>query len=341
MSAVDAVENRFYDGEAVDAVVVLNSPLLGGHEAAIVRRALSRTPRCMVLCADGGYDRLKSVLSQDQPLPLAAVADVVCGDLDSIRDASDAIETVDTNADFPRTNAFRVLTAMRRDQTVDNASHLPSQGGQDVPRPLCRLRVTDQNTGDFEKCMQLLHLVAASSPSDGHRVATPSSPPRCRVVVLGFSGGASRWDHEMATLHVAARFGTLPCFTVALHNAFSTVSFCRPSCTTVFRRNLAHEGPGCALVPLGDAPARVRTEGMAWDLDYQGEEESQTQTTDGSRAFFGFTSGDSRRNAFISTSNRAVDDRVLVHWVPRKGGRGGVGALAFFWHLKPTKAAKL
>lgn len=283
--------NQFYNLSRApqvmpDAVITLNSPTLSAYEIAFLqsfhkyreerfpvatRKSTLQSQeqrRPLLVCADGAYRRLQRLLQPQHSTSLRMI-DYVIGDFDSL-----SLEIKEEHAKSGRW--FTVPTV--REASMDLL--LPPSPDHYNKGPMW-LQVKDQDTTDMEKCLRFLSRVFLAVPMRKHltpqEVVTSSendplpSDEALRpgvVVVLGAQGG--EWHHEEATLRAAAAYTTDPkwLLDIRLHTPTSTILFGNTNGKTVFTRNVEYETSTFGLVPLGDAPRLLKTEGLQWELQY-------------------------------------------------------------------------
>ena len=121
--------------------------------------------------------------------------------------------------------------------------------------------VPDQDSHDFEKCLQWLERKqadeAAASVASG---ATPKPP--FSVVAVGAFGG--RLDQQMANLNMAFSYKSFANFYLLSE---SSLAFVLPPGKHTIETNTEAEDGSCGLIPLGGRCERVVTTGLKWNLD--------------------------------------------------------------------------
>lgn len=370
------IKNAFYSGQhPPSAVIALNSPTLGSYEHNLLstifdgapqrrRAGCSAEARCkpLFLCADGAYSKIAQ-----RPSLLNAV-DMVVGDGDSLlwwkqQEAQQVNHAPSTSA--PTTSAppppvSHIVLHHAAHFGCDRHHHSSvSSGGSNVEeanvehfslleqsyqqRKALFVRVLDQNSTDFEKCLTVCERVLMSPYWNNSGVAAAPSKVddatrrRQVVLVLGFQGG--EWHHEMAALHAGAKYSASgPSTTyngaaldLRFHAPNTTIAFCNPNGDTVFERNVDIENKTFAIIPFGESPTVLKTTGLKWNLDYHRSptqpsphaakaavgsskhDDRQVVEQQEPTEYFGFTNA-AVRSSYISTSNRIVDPdgRVVI-----------------------------
>lgn len=277
--------NDFYFGRTLPhAVITLDSPTFGAYEAKLLQfmfprqqkqpsapsSSSSSSPllahvfhRPLFICADGSFRKVHRIV--------CSPPDIVIGDLDSLKPPQEMIgETVRTVADYvaPRNSDELAIQARKASPYI--------------------VKVLDQNTTDFEKCLALCEQMLCGPES---KSCEKQQQPK-NVLVLGGDGG--EWHHQMAVIHAAAKFSGEH-LSVRLHSAASTIMFCAPNGRTEFKRNAECESDVFSIVPFGRPPKRIVTTGLKWDVDFSVS----------SSQLFGWSR--SNNKSFISTSNRFAD----------------------------------
>jgi ADP-ribose pyrophosphatase YjhB (NUDIX family)/thiamine pyrophosphokinase len=388
------IKNLFYNGhQSPSAIIALNSPALGDYERRLLctifeqsdtqQKKASTTERPhsakrvkpLFLCADGAYSKIA------QQASLLSAVDMVVGDGDSLlwwkqQEASlEASSQATTNNGAPLPSPVSHIVLHHAEHFGCHDRHgsvaatasvgLPSEGDavehfQLLEQAFQRrkalfVRVLDQNTSDFEKCLTVCERVLASphwktATSNSEEVDRSGSGvqgdgnrneiKRYVVLVIGFQGG--EWHHEMAALHAGAKYSASnlsrrssssppSILDLRFHAPNTTIAFCNPNGTTIFDRNLAFENKTFALIPFGESPVSMVTTGLQWNLDHH----RRTAPSDCAEVpYFGFTNA-SVRSSYISTSNRITDPdgRVTIEAV---GSDACVVALAI--HLDAESA---
>lgn len=184
------------------------------------------------------------------------------------------------------------------------------------------VRVLDQNSTDFEKCLTVCERVLETlTPLTEMKQASQEFQTvsrRHEVLVLGFQGG--EWHHEIAALHAGAKYsaGSSTTLDLRFHARSSTIAFCNPNGRTVFERNASFENHTFALIPFGASPRQLSTTGLKWNVavvapDMTSKDPPPPHSPQMGARYFGFTNA-ADRHSFISTSNRIVDaqGRVVI-----------------------------
>lgn len=371
------------------AVIALNSPTLGDYERRLLSKifdkfssninnssestSISNTKRAkpLFLCADGAYSKIAKLPS------LLNAVDMVVGDGDSLlwwkqQEASlqQQQQSVALGGNYspPAPVSHIVLHHAEHfgDDRHGRSSSSASQGAvkavhednvehfQLLEQSFLRkralfVRVLDQNTTDFEKCLTVCERVLSSQywakathqHVDDTRHSDDASQQKKHVVlVLGFQGG--EWHHEMAALHAGAKYsaGSSACSSppsildLRFHAPHTTIAFCNPNGETIFDRNVDFENKTFALIPFGESPLSLTTTGLKWNLDHHHSPRgSPSATSSSDPPYFGFTNA-SVRSSYISTSNRITDPDGRVT-IQLSGTDACVVALAI--HLDATQ----
>ena len=123
---------------------------------------------------------------------------------------------------------------------------------------------SDQDTHDFDKCLQWLERRQAATAAGGGAggVAATGSEAAYAVVAYGAFGG--RLDQQMANLNMVYKYDCFEHF--YLLDGHSLAFLLRPGSHVIEVDGGAEDGT-CGLIPLGGRCERVRTTGLQWNLD--------------------------------------------------------------------------
>lgn len=323
------LHNNFYFARALPTIVIaVDSPAFGVYERALLRKIFSpsirslrhqrvdeRLPgtspfsRPLLIVADGAYKKV----TQFCGIPHQHV-DFVLGDLDSLKPDPDCIsQVVDLVSDFVMPTSTAEIDHFLATKTCAAA--------RDKKMPFI-LKVRDQNSSDFEKCLQFCVGLLKSANSSKKKVVSSSEADEHNDdsnfesddLVLTIGGHGGEWHHEISVIHTAAKYShQLP--NIRLHSTYSTVMFAAPNGKTLFRKNNTYESHVFGVVPLGTPPTRIQTTGLKWNLDVDSSKQKGS--------FFGWANVPTRtppassasaekQATYISTSNKMVADYIKI-----------------------------
>ena len=141
----------------------------------------------------------------------------------------------------------------------------------------CVVRDSDQDTNDLQKCLRLVQKLvcpkqqqqqqqqqtANDTDEQSSAATTTVFPSPVVVVVFGAFGG--RFDQQIASLHALYEYSAVFDRMVLIGDG---------NCATLLTPGVDHsielvsgvEGPGCALLPVGNRCDSVSTSGLKWNL---------------------------------------------------------------------------
>eukprot|EP00758_Cryptobia_borreli_P011832 Tbor_TRINITY_DN5695_c3_g2::TRINITY_DN5695_c3_g2_i1::g.8799::m.8799 len=211
-------------------------------------------------------ESLSRILSEF-PLPF----DIICGDFDSQDDACD------NTADTPLVRTMRAnLTAHSNVIETSHISELTNDQLQ-VLRDSCSMRgdgsggtvfslkVSDQDTTDFGKCVHLVKRLLGLPPlpcGEKGNVKNHKKDMLPVVLVLGALGG--RIDHTMGALWLLIK--ERDDLRVIIHDKDNTIFACCSQGKTTFLHDPAVDGDTCGVMVFGTKTDRVATRGLKWNL---------------------------------------------------------------------------
>ena len=272
------------------SLIILNSPIHDPLHNPIFQTLWDQST--IRICADGGANRLyeATVLSST----LGTNADQGEGgeeDNNNNNNNNNSVRTTHFIPDLIRGD----LDSLR----PDVRDYYESRG--------CRVECDpDQNSNDLDKAMQAICNIQKNvekeeggegdgSNGDGDDDHGDGTGPYDNVLVYVYGAFGGRFDQEMASIQALYKWGKTFQYNMFLYNNETCAMLLPPSYRNEVRLadNWKHgtEGPNCGLIPIGCRCDSVITSGLKWNLDAQSLE-------------FG---------GLVSTSNRIIEDTVVVH----------------------------
>ena len=115
------------------------------------------------------------------------------------------------------------------------------------------IHVKDQDSTDFQKCLNEIH--------SRFNANTHNPLPLKPIAVLGGVGG--RLDHSLAHIHTLFEHASRQIYLISEE---SLAFLLEPNTEHVIYSDSLLLGPTCGLLPIGINQAKVKTQGLKWDL---------------------------------------------------------------------------